>query len=171
MRNIFTVWIRDTINEKKGTSMVAHLDRELFHNKLLHKHWDSPFLGPGSQLLPSLGPVATGQLFYQNCTPFNTLLATWKTDILRDLQHFNRHFAQQSNSWKSADRSDWFNQQSLSCSLESNSDFTHLSAKQKSTHLLALPSCSEVHLHHSQQATASYSSWTCPKTAPSIISL
>ena len=33
----FTVWICDTINEKKGTSMTVHLDWELFHNKLLHK--------------------------------------------------------------------------------------------------------------------------------------
>ena len=62
----FTVWIRDTINEKKGTSMVAHLDQELLHNKLLHKTLGSPFLGPGPQprthcngpvILPKLYPI------------------------------------------------------------------------------------------------------------------
>ena len=70
---VFTVWICHTINEKKkGTSMVVHLDWELFHNKLLYiKHWDSPFLGPGPQLLPSLGPIAADQLLYQNCTPLS----------------------------------------------------------------------------------------------------
>ena len=38
----FKVWIGDTINEKKGISMIVHLDRELFHNKLLHKTLGCP---------------------------------------------------------------------------------------------------------------------------------
>ena len=55
--------------KKKGTSMIVHPDRELFHNKLLHKTLGFPLF---RDLVPSLGPVATGPLFYQNCTPFKS---------------------------------------------------------------------------------------------------
>ena len=46
--------------------MIVHLDRELFHNKLLHKTLGFPFLGPGPQprtrcngpvILPKLYPI------------------------------------------------------------------------------------------------------------------
>ena len=80
----FTVSIHDTINEKRGTSMVVHLDWELFHNKLLHKTWDSPFLGPGPQprthcngpvILPKLYSIYTG--LGQFCTISHLIAPTY----------------------------------------------------------------------------------------------